>query len=518
MNTNRKRILAAAVAAVCLIVCTAAAYTMGYSRGYDNRPVSIVEDKTQAVLVDSEETSEDDIKPLEEDTISVLCCGVDNTQKLTDVIMYAVFDTQKNEVNILRIPRDTFVGSAFPTGKMNAIYGHPEDGMSGIETLREYLAENWKLDIDYYVTIDLNGVRDIVDDLGGVTMNIEQQINYLPGKVLYPGEQTLDGEKAEWILRYRSGYRNGDLGRIDAQTEFVKAAIRRVKELGRMKCIPIVMKHYDDVDTDMPLDKMLSTATSLFALDVDDLQMHVVPGTGAMYYSYSVYNADEDALVEILNENFTTQGNGVTAAELNVPSVYGNRSTNKSSSSNQSSSNSSSNSNWSSSSTGSGTNKNTNQSSQSTQKNTDSNSSSNKNELTPQYQYDSDGNPLYRLDKNGDPIYDYDEDGNIVYVYQQVEESSSTKKSSSSSSTTTKSSDKEETEDETPAKSTKKDDDKKVILSKSNQEKAAEEKAEQEALEKEEEEQSNKVKVKPSSSKTGSSSKSSSKSSSANKE
>lgn len=95
MNTNRKRILAAAVAAVCLIVCTAAAYTMGYSRGYDNRPVSIVEDKTQAVLVDSEETSEDDIKPLEEDTISVLCCGVDNTQKLTDVIMYAVFDTQK---------------------------------------------------------------------------------------------------------------------------------------------------------------------------------------------------------------------------------------------------------------------------------------------------------------------------------------------------------------------------------------------------------------------------------------
>ena len=45
------------------------------------------------------------------------------------------------------------------------------------------------------------------------------------------------------------------------------------------------MKHYDDVETDMPLDKMISVASALFELDTDDMKMHVVPGQGTMYYA-----------------------------------------------------------------------------------------------------------------------------------------------------------------------------------------------------------------------------------------
>lgn len=204
----KKKIAAAVLAAVCLIACIAVSYAAGYSRGFNSHKTTLkAGDDTSEETIDPEDLSEDGIKPLEEDTISVLCCGVDNTQKLTDVIMYALFNTKTGEVDILRIPRDTFVGSEFPTGKVNAIYGHPYEGMSGIETLKSYLEENWKLNIDYYATIDLASVRDIVDDMGGVTMNIEEQINYLPGKVLYPGEQTLNGEQAEWIIRYRAGYK-----------------------------------------------------------------------------------------------------------------------------------------------------------------------------------------------------------------------------------------------------------------------------------------------------------------------
>ena len=313
----QKKIAAAVVAAICLIACIAVSYMAGYARGAARRTTLSSTEGTSGE-VDAENVSEDDIKPLEEDTISVLCCGVDNTQELTDVIMYALFNTKTGEVNVLRIPRDTFVGSEFPTGKINAIYGHPEDGLTGIETLEKYLEENWKLNIDYYATIDLASVRDIVDDMGGVTMNIEQQINYLPGKVLYPGEQTLTGEQAEWIIRYRAGYADGDLGRIDAQTQFIFACIDRVHELGRLKCIPILMEHYNDVDTNMPLDKMLSVASALFELSTDDIQMHVVPGSGTMYYSYAVYGVDEEALLEILNENFATQGSQYTAEDLNI--------------------------------------------------------------------------------------------------------------------------------------------------------------------------------------------------------
>lgn len=468
----KKKIAAAVLAAVCLIACIAVSYAAGYSRGFNSHKTTLkAGDDTSEETIDPEDLSEDDIKPLEEDTISVLCCGVDNTQKLTDVIMYALFNTKTGEVDILRIPRDTFVGSEFPTGKVNAIYGHPYEGMSGIETLKSYLEENWKLNIDYYATIDLASVRDIVDDMGGVTMNIEEQINYLPGKVLYPGEQTLNGEQAEWIIRYRAGYANGDLGRIDAQTQFIFACIDRVHELGRMKSLPILMGHYDDIDTDMPLNKMISVASALFEVDTDDIEMHVVPGNGTMYYSYSVYAVDEQALVDVMNEHFMTQGNSVTAEDLNIPNIYGGSS---------SSSSSSSSGNWNSNTQGS-------------QSQNDQQTQSSEEDFTPQYQYDKNGNPLYRLDENGDPIYDYDEDGNVVYIYQQVQEEEKKEEESSKPSGNVTTNENGQT----------------VILSKSNQEKA-----QQEAEEESQNESSDKEEKSSSSSKTSSSSSSSKTSSS----
>lgn len=442
----QKKIAAAVVAAICLIACIAVSYMAGYARGAARRTTLSSTEGTSGE-VDAENVSEDDIKPLEEDTISVLCCGVDNTQELTDVIMYALFNTKTGEVNVLRIPRDTFVGSEFPTGKINAIYGHPEDGLTGIETLEKYLEENWKLNIDYYATIDLASVRDIVDDMGGVTMNIEQQINYLPGKVLYPGEQTLTGEQAEWIIRYRAGYADGDLGRIDAQTQFIFACIDRVHELGRLKCIPILMEHYNDVDTNMPLDKMLSVASALFELSTDDIQMHVVPGSGTMYYSYAVYGVDEEALLEILNENFATQGSQYTAEDLNIADTGG---------SSYGSNYGNSSSNYGNSSDNYGESYGNGEETQQPQEEQDS-------QWAPQYQYDENGNPLYRLDENGDPIYDYDENGNIVYIYQQAEQQEQEQTQENEQSSTVQ-------EDENGNR---------VILSKSNREKAEQESQEQ---------------------------------------
>ena len=403
----KKKMAAVTGILICLIVFAAAGYAAGYWHGITGKSIlSTGNSDKQTTELKEGEVDENEIEPLEEDKISVLCCGVDNTQELTDVIMYAVFDTREKTVDILRIPRDTFVGSEFPTGKITAIYGHPYEGMSGIDTLKSYLEENWKLDIDYYATVNLESVRDIVDDMGGVTMNIEQEIDYLPGKVLYPGEQTLTGEQAEWIIRYRAGYADGDLGRIDAQTQFLMACIDRVHELGRLQCIPILMKHYDDVEADMPLDKMISVASALFELDTDDMKMHVVPGQGTMYYSYAVYAVDKPQLLEMLNENFCSSSDQMEMEDLSaIPDPLGTTGSYNSYGSSSGNYNNSGNNNYNNNygDEGSYTDQEQDESSQ----------------WSPMYQYDEDGNPLYRLDENGDPIYDYDEDGNVVYIYEQ---------------------------------------------------------------------------------------------------
>ena len=76
----QKKIAAAVVAAICLIACIAVSYMAGYARGAARRTTLSSTEGTSGE-VDAENVSEDDIKPLEEDTISVLCCGVDNTQE-----------------------------------------------------------------------------------------------------------------------------------------------------------------------------------------------------------------------------------------------------------------------------------------------------------------------------------------------------------------------------------------------------------------------------------------------------
>lgn len=280
---------------------------------------------TSASTKDVEEMDEDDLEQidnLDEDVINVLALGVDNTQQLTDVIMYVRLNPKDTSVSILRLPRDCFVGSEYPTAKINTIYGHPDEGKDGVTTLVDYLEENWKLEIDYYAAITLDGVRQIVDDMGGVTMDIPQTINYLPGKVLYPGEQVLTGEQAEWLIRYRSGYSNGDLGRIDMQSQFLMACLQTAKDLGRMKCLPILMKNYDTMETDMPLDKMVSIANTFFNIDPNAIDFNVVPGEGAMYYSYAVYNVDKDGLLEILNEKFQPSSGPLTLSDLDgIPQV-----------------------------------------------------------------------------------------------------------------------------------------------------------------------------------------------------
>lgn len=87
-----KKIAAIVVAAACLIAAVAVSYSIGYQRGAKGRTV-LTETAQSEQDGQTEPTEGDDIQPLEEDIISVLCCGVDNTQELTDVIMYAQFDT-----------------------------------------------------------------------------------------------------------------------------------------------------------------------------------------------------------------------------------------------------------------------------------------------------------------------------------------------------------------------------------------------------------------------------------------
>lgn len=164
---------------------------------------------------------------------NILVLGEDSVAGLCDLTMLVSLNCASGDVNVMQIPRDTYYN--FTDGNYKKINGAPR--ALGVSKFAQELGESLGIGIDYYLAITTDTVKGMVDALGGVTLNVPQNMDYDdPDQGLHihlnAGEHTLDGESAVQFLRYRSGYVTGDLGRADAQKIFMAAF---VKKLGTKK-------------------------------------------------------------------------------------------------------------------------------------------------------------------------------------------------------------------------------------------------------------------------------------------
>ncbi len=247
--------------------------------------------------------------------------------RLTDLMAVVSVDFENDEANVLQIPRDTFIGDETPTGKMNAIYNRDPDywDYHGLEGLSKMINEMFKLTIDHYVTMDMEGFRDIVDAIGGVTMNVPADVE-LNGTYVYAGEQTLNGDQAIAVVRTRNIYSNQDIGRMETQREFMKAFVSKVLSLGKMdiaKLAPTCIKY---VNTDVTLNQGLKYYKAISGLNMQNFNIFSPEGTPDEYNSYSlgiqdVYVLDKEATATMLNENFRKHTEPVPAEMLKIKSL-----------------------------------------------------------------------------------------------------------------------------------------------------------------------------------------------------
>lgn len=261
-----------------------------------------------------------EFEPLTDQSVTVLGCGIDETGMLTDVILLGRFDLEADRIDLLQIPRDTYIGDSYVTGKINAVYGHPKTG-DGMEELKSLVEDQLQLPIDYTATITLSGLRSMVDAMGGVEVDVPFRMEYLPGMVLEEGEQRLTGEQAEWLIRYRKGYATGDIGRLSTQKRFLMGAVNAVRREGRLKSIQVLLDHAGEVKTDLPLGQMASLANRAYQVPDSSMDLYLLPGRGAYHNGYSVYEADREALAELLNQHFRPMGEEVPASQLEVAAV-----------------------------------------------------------------------------------------------------------------------------------------------------------------------------------------------------
>lgn len=244
-----------------------------------------------------------------EGQFTVLLLGFDESRSNSDVIMLFHFDIVNDKINILQIPRDSFVPdfTSSENGKINSVYTMGDESLIPIQRTVDAVRDTFGIPIDRYITTGCDDIVDMVDLIGGIPIDLPEDVYYSYDKILYAGEQVLNGEQAELFVRARKGYIEGDIGRVKAQRIFLAAAMEKALDMGTVELTKFLTEVYNKgyIGTDLTLQEISILADFGGKMDLDDVTVHMVPGEAVDDYNgYSVWSIHKTAAVDLLNEYF----------------------------------------------------------------------------------------------------------------------------------------------------------------------------------------------------------------------
>lgn len=273
-----------------------------------------------------------EIAGMGDEVVNILVLGIDNDEgrrenMLTDTIMVVSIDCKQGMANVLQIPRDTYIGTDYTaTGKINALYSSNSE-YSGIEGLSNFIYENTGIPLDHYITITMEGLRNAIDAIGGVTIDVPYEVD-LDGVYLEPGVQTLDGNEAEKLIRQRhgEGYENGDLDRLEVQRMFMASLVEQFLGVSKSTLLSTLTKVSDEVSSDLTTGDMVDLLSGVSGMSADSIGFYMVPGQTDYVYTdeygrQSVYTIHKQALTDLINQYFLAGREPITIENIGLPEI-----------------------------------------------------------------------------------------------------------------------------------------------------------------------------------------------------
>ncbi|MGP4072284.1 LCP family glycopolymer transferase [Piscibacillus halophilus] len=212
---------------------------------------------TMYTPLDSDGEKEDEIKDRlsNKDTINVLLLGVDEREGdrgRSDTMMFLSLNPDTEEMLMFSIPRDTRVNiPGRGEDKINHAYAFGGAELS-VQTVEEFLDTT----IHFYSKVNMEGLKDGVDALGGVTINNERAFSY-EGHDFPEGEITLNGDAALSYARERKQDSRGDLGRNDRQQKIIDAIIQEGMSFESFTKVDSILTTVgDNVETNLQMNEM----------------------------------------------------------------------------------------------------------------------------------------------------------------------------------------------------------------------------------------------------------------------
>lgn len=223
--------------------------------------------------------------------VNILILGTDRRDEReraarTDTMMVASLDPVARRAVVISIPRDLWVFiPGYGEGRINTAHFYGElNGGQGPALAKETVEANLGIPIDYYLRLDFEGFKEIVDTLGGVTIDVEAPIrddmfpddNYGYRTIYIPaGRQEMDGEMLLQYVRTRHG--GNDFERMRRQQQALRALAKRALDLDLLPRLPaLIDTALDAISTDIQPLEILALANLGNQIGLDGLEVRAI--------------------------------------------------------------------------------------------------------------------------------------------------------------------------------------------------------------------------------------------------
>jgi LCP family protein required for cell wall assembly len=273
--------------------------------------------------------------------IGLLVMGLDNRRATgsmnTDVMMAAIFNPKSKTATVVSVPRDSDLNmSDYKTRKANGYYARflsiarTEHNLTGEdaskyarEQMKDMMSKFFGVPIDYAAVLDFQGFIDVVNALGGVSVNVDQDMRYWDKADgtnidLKKGPQELNGEDALGFVRYRKS-KNGetrassDFERNARQDQVLGVIVDKIKSLGTVtKAGGLLGAMGNNIRTDMEQMQIENMIKTYFGISRQNVRFIALEGTWKSPYVYLDPTKLEEAK-QALNEELQPEGRSTSS-------------------------------------------------------------------------------------------------------------------------------------------------------------------------------------------------------------
>ncbi len=234
----------------------------------------------------------------------------------SDVLMLLTVDFARKEAHLISVPRDSYAPIYKENGelyskrgkwKINAAFAKGGSATKrGFQYAMQTVGKLLGVPIDYYAGVDMDGLKGVVNAMGGVYYDVDVEIR-LNGRRLKTGYQHLNGQQVLDYVRARKGI-STDAGRNDRQQRMLFAIFGQLQSRDQLKNFPKIyrsMKQY--VTTNLNAEQIAAMAAFGMQLSMEDIHRHTLVGeynSDTPYSSANYYLIDNEALVALIQEVF----------------------------------------------------------------------------------------------------------------------------------------------------------------------------------------------------------------------